>query len=116
MKKTLRATSKIVSDDAKPHVPYGPAANGHARSSVRPFVDGRGTGVRGGSARYPYYGWLEFGGRVGRDRSVRRNRIKGGRYLYPSLGRNRRRIRRELVATLVRSARRAGLHVIRHGS
>jgi hypothetical protein len=63
--------------------PIGPAARGHARSSIgvehRP---GMAATVTEGSARYPYAAWIDFGGRVGRRHSVRRVWIRGGRYLF----------------------------------
>lgn len=33
-----------------------------------------------------YYGFADFGGRVGEGRRISRKYIKGGRYLYPSVG------------------------------
>ena len=33
-----------------------------------------------------YYGFADFGGRVGEGRRIYRKYIKGGRYLYPSVG------------------------------
>ena len=63
--------------------PTGPAARGHARSSIgvehRP---GMAATVTEGSAQYPYTAFIEFGGNVGRRHSVRRAWIKGGRYLF----------------------------------
>jgi hypothetical protein len=64
-------------------IPLGPVPGGHARMSVevenRP---GAGAAVTEGGARFPYVGWLDFGGRVGRHHSVHRAWIKGGRYLF----------------------------------
>ena len=64
-------------------IPLGPTAGGHARSSVE--VDNRagvGAAVTEGSARFPYVGWLDFGGRVGRRKANYRAYITGGRYLF----------------------------------
>jgi hypothetical protein len=33
----------------------------------------------------PYEPWLDFGGRVGRNRSIKRDLVQGGRYLYPTI-------------------------------
>lgn len=37
-----------------------------------------GTGIE-------YYGFFDFGGRVGRNRSIVRKYIRGGRYLFPAM-------------------------------
>lgn len=67
-------------------LPMGPVEAGHARSSVE--VDhppGLRATVREGGVRFPYVGWLDFGGNVGRHNSNHRTWIKGGRYLFPIL-------------------------------
>ncbi len=115
MDKALRGAAKIVATTAKPTLPTGPAAGGHARSSVRPYAKTGSAGVRGGGSRFPYYGWLEFGGRVGPDGSVRRRWVKKGRYLLPAFLANRVRVRREMARVVARAARAAGLRVIRGG-
>ena len=33
----------------------------------------------------PWYGFADFGGRVGRKRSIKRTYIKGGRWLFPAV-------------------------------
>jgi hypothetical protein len=64
-----------------------------------------------GGTKAPYYPWLDFGGKVGRNDSTVRRFYSDGRYLYPSL----REVRGELEGVLLRSltdvARRAGLDV-----
>jgi hypothetical protein len=42
-----------------------------------------GTIIAGGP-RVPYYAFVDFGGRVGRKKSVLRRFIRGGRYIYPA--------------------------------
>jgi hypothetical protein len=40
--------------------------------------------IKAGSAKAPYYPWLDFGGKVGKNRSVDRKFKPEGRYLYPT--------------------------------
>jgi hypothetical protein len=61
----------------------------------------------------PYYPWLDFGGRVGRSRSVVRPYLKQGRYIYRAYFANRDRFAQLLEDTLVDVARQAGLEVQR---
>lgn len=68
-------------------LPMGPAAGGHAKSSVEvERFPGLRAEVREGSARFPYVGWLDFGGNVGRHHAQHRTWVKGGRYLFRALG------------------------------
>ena len=73
-------------DRARTRMPLGPAAGGHLRGSVEvDRAEGLAATVHHGGARYPYAGWLEFGGHVGRRHAVHRPWIPRGRYLYPAL-------------------------------
>lgn len=73
-------------DRARARMPLGPAAGGHLRGSVEvDRAEGLQATVHHGGARFPYAGWLEFGGHVGRRHAVARPWIPRGRYLYPAL-------------------------------
>lgn len=85
-----KAAADIVAKDARLRVP---ARSGRARKSVRAVAARGGGAVRGGGKAAEYYPWLDFGGRVGRKQSVVRKRISEGRYIYPSLERNRGAVR-----------------------
>lgn len=98
----------IVVDTAQPTVPV---LKGKAKASIRAASTQSAARVRGGGARVPYFGWLEFGGRVGRSWAVKRARIKEGRYIWPGYLRRREEVRNELRDALVRVAREAGLEV-----
>lgn len=89
-------SARIVARRAQARVPHGPAVGGHAASSIRSI----GPEVRGGGPRYPYYPWLEFGGRVGPQGSVRRRWVQGGRYIYPSMVDSTRAIESEMLDQL----------------
>lgn len=105
----VRESAQVVARDARSRVPLGPGRDGHVKSTVRAVAGRGGYSVRGGGNGYPYYQFLEFGGRVGRNRSVYRPRRKAGRYIYPALMRNDARIRRMMSEGVERAARRAGL-------
>lgn len=93
---------------AKPQIPRrtGAAADSLKARSTRTAVR---VGV--GGRRAPYYPWLDFGGRTGPNRSVRRPFYKEGRYLYPTLRESRLEFTRVMEDSLVRVAEGAGLDV-----
>ena len=111
VKEAAKEAAKPVARDTKARMPSGPAKGGHVRSSVRVGVSRKGVALRAGGGRYPYYMWLEWGGRVGRNKSVHRARSQAGRYLYPSLVANRAGIERAMNRNIVAAARRSGLNV-----
>lgn len=109
MQRALDLGAGYVLDDAQGLVPRGPS--GAARASLG-IDSGSGTAtVIGGGRRAPYYLWLEFGGAVGRRHRTERRRERGGRYIPPSYGRNRKRILEAMEEALARAAREAGLEV-----
>lgn len=83
IKAALNDAAEIVLAYAKPRVP---SATGAARSSIMVRSTVRESRVVAGGKRAPYYPWLDYGGKVGRNKSVKRPFIKEGRYLYPALG------------------------------
>lgn len=101
--------AETVVGGARRRVPRGPS--GAARASLKPMSGQREAKTVGGGRKAPYYPWLDFGGRVGRDRSVSRRFIEGGRYLYPSWSANRRSVLDALAEGVARAARDAGLEV-----
>jgi len=85
---------RVVFNDASQTVIRGaqsrvPRRTGTARNTFKARSGQREAVVVAGGRKAPYYPWLDFGGRVGRDRSVNRPFLKSGRYLYPSLAANR---------------------------
>lgn len=101
----------IVVNEARGRVPLGPGRGGHARSSVRAASTRTAARVRGGGRKFPYYPWLDFGGRVGRNNSVHRPFLKEGRYIWAAFSDKRQRVQDELRDELVAVARRAGVEV-----
>lgn len=59
-----------------------PKRSGRAASTVRASRSAMGAAVTGGGPTAPYYGWLDYGGKVGRRRSVSRPYRSEGRYIY----------------------------------
>lgn len=106
--KALRKVLNTVADDviglARPHVPR---RSGRAAGSLKASSTQTAVRVKGGGSRAPYYPWLEFGGRVGRKNSVKRASVKGGRYLYPALARERPRLQQKLLDALEELAQEA---------
>lgn len=103
----------IVVGYAVPRVPTGPKRGGHAKRSIKAKSTRTAVRVSAGGKRQPYYAWLDFGGRVGINRSIHRRFIKGGRYLYPGFTENREAVQQELTGALVAVAAEAGLEVAR---
>lgn len=84
-----------------------PVRSGRARASLRAAVVSGGGGVKLGGPKAPYASWLDFGGRVGRNKSVIRPFKREGRYIYPSLAEHRDDVIRtyeELVDDVLRNA------------
>lgn len=77
----LNKPAELVIGEARPRIPKrtGRAANSLKAKSTRTEVR-----VSEGGSRAPYMPWLDFGGRVGRGRSIERRFYRDGRYLYAS--------------------------------
>lgn len=96
--------AKIVADAARGEVPQ---RSGSAAQSVRALADRGGGAVKAGGPKAPYYPWLDFGGRVGRQKATVRPFRKSGRYIFPALEKHRDDVVREferLVAAVIRDA------------
>ncbi|MGE3414113.1 MAG: HK97 gp10 family phage protein [Dehalococcoidia bacterium] len=100
------AAAQIVVDTARPRVPR---LTGRAAGSVRASSTQGAARVSGGGARVPWYPWLDFGGRVGRNRSVRRPFLKEGRYIWAAFADRRADVQDRLRDELVKVARGAGI-------
>jgi hypothetical protein len=66
-----------------------PKRSGTAAASVRGGSGGNTVYIIAGSAKAPYFGWLDFGGYLrptGRRRNtISRPKVTTGRYLYPGI-------------------------------
>lgn len=106
-----------------------PTRSGRAKGSLKAMSGQREAKVQGGGRKAPYYGWLDFGGTVGKGRvpgtakkraglqagshegSVKRPWFPGGRYIYPAYAANRDSIQKALEKGLADLIRGAGLEV-----
>jgi hypothetical protein len=107
---------KVVLDDVARGVAAGaarrvPMRTGRARASLRAQSSQREAKVVGGSRKVPYYAWLDFGGRVGKKKSVSRPFVTSGRYIYPTIGASRQSIAEALADGLGQLIEKAGLEV-----
>lgn len=101
----LAKVSEVVLDEARPHVAR---RTGSAVGSMKVRKQTAGAAIAVGGNKAPYYPWLDFGGRVGRNKSVQREFVKEGRYLYPAIKRKRRVIDDMLDEMLSRLLKQAG--------
>jgi Bacteriophage HK97-gp10, putative tail-component len=104
----LNDCAEIVLGYARPRVPR---RSGRARASLKARSTQRAVRVAAGGSKAPYYPWLDFGGRVGRRKSVRRAFIRDGRYIYPALRAKHEEFDAALTKALLGAVRSAGIEV-----
>lgn len=92
-------------------VPIGPGRNGHVRNTIVGKIRRNLPVVDGGDLAHPYYGWLEFGGHVGIDRSVFREKEPDGRYIVPTTVERRAQIDEMMHDGIETMMRRYGIEV-----
>jgi hypothetical protein len=117
----------VVAQDVRAHIPTN---TGRAAASVRATAGGNTFYIKAGGARVPYYGWLDFGGRlpdkrvsgkramdggslmhpVKHVRGANRPKIREGRYLYPAIRRQTPKIIDAAGDAVDNAARKAGFH------
>jgi Bacteriophage HK97-gp10, putative tail-component len=109
LRKALNEAGDIIVRDVQPDLPR---RTGRLAVSLKAQSTQREGRVVLGSARVPYAGWIEFGGRIvqhSRQRIIEREFIPRGRWLFPSAERNRGRIINVMDGKVDELARRAGL-------
>lgn len=67
--------------------------------------------IEAGGAQAPYFGWLDFGGRVGINNSVNRPFMRRGRYIYGVISDSQREIQNIAEKGLKDSIEKSGLEV-----
>lgn len=92
-------------------LPWIPRRSGKTAASVKLRSTQTKAIVVGGGNRVPWYPWLDFGGRAGRNKSVERRRVPSGRYTWRTLGKHRDEVAQALDSSLRKVAREAGLEV-----
>lgn len=110
VRNALNAAAQLVVDTARPEIP---SRSGKAKGSVRVASTRTKVRVRAGGNRAPYYPWLDFGGRVGRRKSVVRPFRKEGRYIYDAYYRKSTSgdVQRVLTDSLLSIVESAGIAV-----
>jgi len=104
----LNSVAQIVVDEAKPHIP---SKSGKARGSLK-AASSQGTArISAGGRAAPYYPWLDFGGSVGKNKSIKRDFYKSGRYIYPAVARRQDDIQDALLKGVTDLARANGVDV-----
>lgn len=88
-----------------------PVLSGAARSSIRATSGQREARVTAGGRKAPYLPWLDYGGSTGRNKSVKRTFIKGGRIVYPAYEQEHTNIMRLLEKRLTDLVESKGLDV-----
>lgn len=115
LRKGLNEVAEVVLETARPLVPR---RHGKARASLKAGSTERSVQIKAGGAKVPYWGWLDFGGTVGKGRvsggvhkkattagSVKRPWIQDGRYIYPTLRKRRDDIDAKLFEVIDRLAK-----------
>lgn len=102
------SAADIVVKAARPKVPTGAGKGGHALSSVKASSTRTAARVQGGGKRYPYYPWLDFGGRGGKGKKNVRPFLRSGRYIWKSFGENKDKVTAQLATALTKVAVEAG--------
>lgn len=99
LRKGLNEVAEVVLDTARPMVP---TRSGKARSSLKAGSTEKAVQIKAGGKKAPYWGWLDFGGRVGKNKSVKRPFIQDGRYIYPTLTKKRQAVEDKLFEVIDR--------------
>lgn len=103
MRRGMKSIAETVARSAKESVPK---RSGKLANSIRPTSTPKVGKVSMGGARVPYAGFIEFGGSVGRNNSVKRPFVKNGRYLRPAYEKNRAQVQIEAMRLIDRIAER----------
>ncbi|GAA2543646.1 HK97 gp10 family phage protein [Pseudonocardia hydrocarbonoxydans] len=100
------AAAQIVVDEAKPRVPR---RTGRAAASIRAASTAKAVRVAAGGKRVPYFAWLDFGGKVGRNNTATRTFYSEGRYVWSAFSDRRADVERALTDGMTELARDAGM-------
>jgi hypothetical protein len=105
----------IVVATAKPKVPSGPGKGGHAASSIKVASTRTAARVKAGGTRFPYFPWLDFGGKVGRHKKTNRPFLRSGRYVWKAYGEKHKDVATVLGVALDKVIIDSGLGPIKGG-
>jgi hypothetical protein len=100
--------AELVVATARPRIPQ---RTGRAAKSLKVRSTRTAVRVTFGGPRAPYYPWLDFGGKTGIKKSVVREFLRDGRYVFPAYYERHDDIMRAMQEGIARVARNAGLEV-----
>jgi len=101
----LAEAADIVAGAARVKVPV---RSGRAAASIKTRKSQRAAVLAVGGTKAPYFGWLDFGGRIGRAQATRRPFLPSGRYIYPTLTEKADKVRAKVDEVMARLAAEAG--------
>lgn len=101
----LQEAAQIVVTHAQTLVPK---RSGDAAGSIKAKKSQRAAAISVGGNKAPYFPWLDFGGRVGKNNSVSRPFLSKGRYIYPSLDVKRKQVDEKVDEVIQKMAGKAG--------
>ncbi len=104
----LNSVADLVISKGRPLVPR---RSGAAQQSWKARSTRTESRVSYGGPKAPYMPWLDWGGRTGKNKSVKRPFMKEGRYLYPMISKHRAEIQGFAQEALEDVVREAGLDV-----
>jgi hypothetical protein len=104
----LNEVADVLIDATRPKIPK---RTGAAAASLKAASTQSEARVSVGGRTAPYYPWLDFGGRVGRRRSVVRPFYSDGRYIYPTLAEQRPAIEAAMLKAMAQLASTNGIEV-----
>lgn len=104
----LNNVTTILIDHVRPQIPQ---KTGAAAASLKPQSTQSQARIAAGGPSAPWYPWLDFGGRVGKKKSVVRPYIAGGRYIFPGLAEKRADIETAMLEGLAQLASSNGIEV-----
>ncbi|MEV4846137.1 HK97 gp10 family phage protein [Micromonospora matsumotoense] len=104
----MNAAATLVIDYAVPKIPR---RSGRAAATLKAKSTRTAARIAMGGKRAPYMPWLDFGGKVGPNRSVSRPFLKDGRFVYKGLAERREQITDVMERGIRDVARQAGLEV-----
>ena len=103
----LNSAAELLADRVRPQIPTD---SGAARRSLKVASTRTAARIAVGGKRAAYYPWLDFGGQGRkRGRPGKREFIREGRYIYPTLARIRPDIEKQLQEALDDVVTAAGL-------
>lgn len=101
-------SANLLIDKTRPKVPK---RTGAARAAMKASSTRTSARIAVGGRKAPYFPWLDFGGKTGRNRSVDRPFFKKGRYVFVTLEEIAPEIEASLLAGITSVAEGAGIEV-----